>query len=129
MKYYYLDISVVITIVLDQPRSAEFLNLIKSAKLYSHELLVSECFAVAKREEIAFSDMAKAIQEINIVTEIPQLETILEEILQIGYCRGADLHHLACAKFLAPDFSIGFLSADNSQERLARLLGFPINRA
>ncbi len=127
MKYYYLDTSVVITIVLDQPRAAEFLKIIESAKLYSHELLISECFAVAKREEIAFSDMAKAIQEINIVTEIPQLESILEEVLQRGYCRGADLHHLACAKFLAPDHSIGFLSADDHQAELAKTMGFAVN--
>ena len=120
----YIDTSVVIAILLDQDHSKKYQQTVSDAKLYSHELILSECFSVAKREFIPFSDMQNALEVINIVTEIPQLPGFLEEILEIGYCRGADLHHLACAKFLDPDATIGFLTADKKQREIAKLVGF-----
>lgn len=46
--------------------------------------------------------------------------------LGIGYARGADLHHLACALFAAESpRDLPFLTLDTSQGALASKLGFP----
>jgi hypothetical protein len=42
-----------------------------------------------------------------------------------GYVKGADLWHLACALFLAPEpKDLAFLTLDKRQEAVARKLGF-----
>jgi hypothetical protein len=49
----------------------------------------------------------------------------LERIAVEGYVKGADLWHLACALFLAPQpKDLAFLTLDKRQEAVARKLGF-----
>lgn len=48
-------------------------------------------------------------------------------ILGEGHLRGADLLHLACALFIAPDVrELSFLTTDPVQKEVARKLGFTV---
>ena len=48
-----------------------------------------------------------------------------ERVLVEGSVKGADLWHLACALFLAPEpKDLTFLTLDKRQEEIARKLGF-----
>lgn len=124
-KNIYIDTSAFMSIVLGQDLNHFFQAQITQSNLYSHELIISESFSVAKRENIPFKDISKSIEKINIVAEITDLISILEELLYYGYCSGADLHHLACAKFLDPTCkNLVFLSGDNRQIEMAKKIGF-----
>jgi hypothetical protein len=48
-----------------------------------------------------------------------------DRITTLGYLKGADLWHLACALFLAPDGrDLAFMTLDQPQQRVAARLGF-----
>jgi hypothetical protein len=50
-----------------------------------------------------------------------------ERVMVEGYVKGADLWHLACALFLAPEpKDLAFVTLDKRQEEVARRLGFPL---
>jgi hypothetical protein len=50
----------------------------------------------------------------------------LERVLAVGYVKGADAWHLACALYVAEDpRQITFLTLDAPQRKVARGLGFP----
>ena len=49
----------------------------------------------------------------------------IKAVLEAGYLRSADLWHLACALYVAgrPD-NLTFISLDERQQEIARILGF-----
>ncbi len=125
MKSCYIDTSILVGITLQQKNYQDIWLKLRDMNLFSHELLVSEFMSVGKRENISLGKISQELQKINFVTEIPELELICDRILKFGYCRGADLHHLACACFLDPSGEdLFFASADQKQVDLAKKLGF-----
>lgn len=55
MRRIFIDTSVVLTILLDQDKNGNLIKITNGAHLYGHELLITECYSVAKRENIPFS--------------------------------------------------------------------------
>ncbi len=125
MKACYVDTSIIVGLLFQQPMYKEMKDRLHGMQLFSHQLLISELLAVGKRESIPLQLLIQQCKNINLVTEISELDKLCMHILSFGNCRGADLHHLACAYFLDPTAKeLIFASADHKQAALAKQLGF-----
>jgi hypothetical protein len=93
----------------------------------SSYLLESEVYAAVARESRPSDAVAEALQGIQFVALGRSLRAEYERVFSVGYCRGADAHHLATALFLDPSAKeIVFVTADKRQAGIARKLGFKI---
>src|SRR3989338_1123815 len=123
----YVDTSVIVGMLFQQSLYQGMQARLQGMQLFSHQLLVSELLAVGKRENVPVHTLIPACRSLNLVTEIAELENICTRILEMGYCRGADLHHLACACFLDPTGKdLLFATADHQQAKLAVQIGFTV---
>ncbi len=82
--------------------------------------------AFAKRENAALEFVLEAVKGISWIIPDRSLAEELKSVAKAGYLRGADLWHLACACYLAPNpKEIAFLTLDARQREVAERLGFP----
>lgn len=127
MTACYLDTSILVGLLLKQNLYEGIYKRLQGMQWFGHQLLISELLAVGKREGVALPLLVRQVHLVNIVSEIPELESICMKILELGYCRGADLHHLACAYFLDPSGKdLLFATADHQQAKLAGQIGFTV---
>jgi hypothetical protein len=93
-------------------------------RLFASNLLEAELRSALAREEVS-ADPAELLSGITWVYPNRPLSGEIERVLVEGYVKGADLWHLACALFLAPEpKDLTFVTLDKRQEEVARKLGF-----
>jgi hypothetical protein len=94
--------------------------------ILSSNLLEAELRAALVREGVD-ADASRILSVITWIYPQRPLTAELERVLRLGRVRGADLWHLACALFVAPDArELSFITLDPPQKGLARKLGFTV---
>ena len=123
MKVAYVDTSCVVAVAFAEPGHQKVIrDLRRFERIYSSNLLEAETLAGLRREEVADPP---SLESISWVLPDRRLTQEIARVLDVGYMRGADLWHLACALFLAPDpTQLTFLTLDQSQAAVASDLGF-----
>jgi predicted nucleic acid-binding protein len=125
LKAAYVDSSSLLAIAFSEPGHERIAPLIDAyEQVFSSNLLEAELRAAMSREKVDVS-----IEELIIGVEwiLPRrsLTRELKQTLSAGYLRGADLWHVACARYLAsqvaPD-TVQFVSLDRQQSRVANCL-------
>lgn len=128
MRAAYLDTSFLLAILFDEPGAAGFSRKLGGyEQVFSSDLLTAETLAAAVRERLDVGMVMTVLDPLSLVLPHRSLDREMREVLAVGYLRGADAWHVACALFLADGrrSELAFLSRDVSQRRLARRLGFP----
>ena len=93
-------------------------------RCFSSNLLEAELRSAFAREQIA-EDPSNLLSRITWVHPTRSLTREFDAIMARGYLKGADLWHIACALFLAPNAEeLTFLTLDKPQKRIALRLGF-----
>jgi predicted nucleic acid-binding protein len=120
----YVDTSVLAAIVFGEPEGpAAAKRLRQSDNVVSSNLLEAELRSIAHREKVELD--ADLLRPIGWILPERPLTLELKRILRIGYARGSDLWHLACALYLFEAAKTGtFLTLDERQRDLAERLGF-----
>ena len=91
----------------------------------SSNLLEAELRAAALREQVELDD--EVLTALSWVLPDRPLTAEIEAVLRVGYLRGADLWHLACALYVFGDVKERlFLSLGERQRGAAERLGFII---
>lgn len=94
-------------------------------KLFSSLLLEAELrSALARRSE--GGKIKNLLAWVEWVLPPRRVTQEIDQILAVGYLRGSDLWHLACALFLRARMGpVSFLTLDDNQGEIASVLGFP----
>jgi hypothetical protein len=88
-------------------------------------LLDAEVRAVCEREHLPRPEYL--IAEVDWIHPDRRLTVEIDQCLAVGYLRGADLFHLACALYIAnPPSGFTFLTLDKQQRAIAETLGFVV---
>lgn len=124
MSIAYVDTSAIVAIVFGEAGgTAMARRLADHDELVSSNLLEAELRAVFAREDVPFED--DAIGGLSWVLPDRPLGRECRAALGEGHLRGADLWHVACALYLAPEpAALTFLTLDDRQAEVARSLGF-----
>jgi predicted nucleic acid-binding protein len=125
MRFAYVDTSCLVAIAFDEPGARRLaVRLSRFGRLLSSNLLEAELRSALLREGLA-GQGAELLTGITWVYPDRPLTREFDRITGAGYLRGADLWHLACALFLAPDGrDLAFLTLDRRQREVAERLGF-----
>lgn len=125
MKAAYVDTSALVAVAFGERESSRLTRTLRTFdRLYSATLLEAEFLAAAEREGLR-REAAPLLRPIRWVYPDARLTAELEAVLDVGYLRGADLHHLATALRLFPEpGEAAFLTLDERQAELAGKLGF-----
>lgn len=125
MSAAYVDTSCLLAVVFGEPLAQRVATeLRRHERLVSAELLEAELRSAHAREDVPFE--RGHTKRIAFVRPDRRLSGEMARALHAGYLRGADLWHVACALYLAPDpAELPFLSLDERQNRVAGALGFP----
>ncbi len=130
MKVIYIDTSVLVSLFFEGSikENREFRNAIgKADEVLSSLLIEAEFFSVLTREKIPRDEGLQFLRQISYVIPDRSLASEINRILSLGYVRGADVFHLACALYLDPPaHKLLFLTADAKQRDLAKLLKFSV---
>lgn len=124
MSLAYVDTSCLVAIAFGE-RGAKGLGrrLRDFDELLSSNLLEAELRSAFHREEVPFEP--DLLSWITWVLPDRALGREMSRVLEVGYVRGADLWHLACALYLVEDPpDISFLTLDDRQRTVAAGLGF-----
>ena len=127
MKLAYVDTSCLVAIAFAEAGATKVAGRLgRMDRLFASNLLEAELRSALAREGLS-SDPAGLLSGITWVHPNRPLSGEFERVTVEGYVRGADLWHLACALFLAPEAKdLAFLTLDRRQEEIARKLGFTI---
>ena len=129
MSDAYVDSSFLLAIAFGETnatRLAERLG--RFDNIYASNLVEAEVLSALTREGISLPD-TDAFDSVNWTFPDRPLTEEFGRILEVGYLRGADLWHLACALYLSPDPpDLAFLTLDARQKRIAAKLGFDVSR-
>ena len=125
MSVAYVDTSVALAIALNEPgweTHAE--RLLEFSEVRSSNLLESEARSAFAREGMAFPSWA--LDRIQWIFPDRSLSAEIETALSAGYLRGADLHHVATALYMAAGEPgrVAFVTLDSSQGDVADTPGF-----
>ena len=125
MKLGYVDSSCLVAIAFGEAGAARVSRRLERLdRLFASNLLEAELRSALAREDVS-DDPAGLLSGITWVYPNRPLSGELDRVLVEGYVKGADLWHLACALFLAPEpRDLAFLTLDTRQEEIARKLGF-----
>ncbi len=124
MKIGYVDTSCFVAIAFGE-RGAVALGrrLNGFDELVSANLLEAELRAAFARERV--DPDPELLAGLSWVVPDRPLHAEIAEVLEAGYVRGADCWHLATALYLAQEpATISFLTLDQRQSSVARILGF-----
>jgi hypothetical protein len=120
----YIDTSLLIGVKFQKSSSATT-RVVGRYELYSSELLIAEVLAFGKRESIAEDLLWEACKGLSWIIPETSISEELNQVIQAGYARGADLWHMACACYLSPKpGELTFLTLDDRQRKLASAIGF-----
>jgi len=124
MSVAYVDTSCLVAIAFREPGgSAMARRLSRFDELVSSSLLEAELRAAFQREKLELPpDLLSAIAW--VVPDRP-LSAEIARVLEAGYVGGADCFHIATALYAAEaPASLGFLTLDETQSKVAKRLGF-----
>ena len=125
MKVAYADTSYLVALAFDEPDATTVANRLRRFdRLVSSNLLEAELRSAVRREAVD-RDPALLLSSLTWVCPNRSLSKEFARVLALGYVKGADLWHLACALLLAPGRGrVTFLTLDRRQKRIAKRLGF-----
>lgn len=125
MKLAYVDSSCVVAIVFGESGYQRVVDhLDRFDRLLASNLMEAEVRAALAREGVG-EEAGSLLSGFTWIYPNRPLTTEYRRILAAGPLRGADLWHLACALFLAPEpGELSFLTLDRQQQGVARNLGF-----
>ena len=125
MRLGYIDSSCLVGIAFGETGVARVARRLERLdRLFASNLLDAELRSALAREEVS-GDPAGLLSGITWVYPNRPLSGEFDRVLAEGYVKGADLWHLACALFLAPEpKDLAFLTLDTRQKEIARKLGF-----
>jgi predicted nucleic acid-binding protein len=125
VKLAYVDTSCLVAIAFDEPGAGELAERLQGyGRLFSSSLLEAELRSALSRER-ARADCAPLLSWIGWVFPDRPLTRELQEVLDRGHARGADLWHLGCALFLKNRLhELAFVTLDRRQQELAEAVGF-----
>ena len=125
MRLAYIDSSCLVAIAFAEPGASKVASRLRRMdRLFASNLLEAQLRSALAREAVP-ADPAGLLSSITWVYPNRPLSGEFERVLVEGYVKGADLWHLACALFLAPEpKDLAFLTLDTRQEEIARKLGF-----
>lgn len=128
MKFFYIDTSVLVSLMLKQGPYGSFKKQLQSADdVISSQLIESELMSVCRREEVDLEIAFEYLNKVSLIIPDRSLRREITATLKHGYCRGADLFHLSCALYIDPNASeLHFLTADDKQKDLAKKMGFKV---
>lgn len=128
MNAAYIDTSVLVAIAFGEPGwQAHFERLAGFDLAVSSTLLESELASTFAREGLS-DPWSAFVTGITWIHPDRSLSPELERVFRVGYCRGADAHHLATALFLGERPSaISFMTLDSRQLEIAKALGFTVD--
>ncbi|HET9225351.1 MAG TPA: PIN domain-containing protein [Thermoanaerobaculia bacterium] len=126
MRIAYVDSSCLIAVALQEEGAAELLvRLSRFDRLVSSPLAEAEFRSALVREGISGRG-GNLLSWLDWIQPYRRLTPEIEQILELGRPRGADLWHLACALFVRPKLkNLYFLTRDGGQSDIARALDFP----
>jgi hypothetical protein len=126
LKAAYVDSSCLVAIAVAEPGHRELMErLSRRDKLFSALLLEAELRSALARQSEG-GRIKNLLAWVEWVLPPRRLTREIDQILAIGYLRGSDLWHLACALFLRTRMGpISFLTLDDDQGEIANVLGFP----
>lgn len=125
MAVAYVDTSCLIAIAFSEPGGKEVAaELGRFEFLLSSNLLEAELQATFLREKVE-SEISEQLALIHWILPNRPLSGEIQRVAKVGYLKGADLWHLACALFLADEpQDVTFASLDLRQREVAEGLGF-----
>ena len=125
MKLAYVDTSCLVAIAFAEAGATKVASRLgRMDRLFASNLLEAELRSALAREGLPV-DPAGLLSGITWVHPNRPLSGEFERVTVEGHAKGADLWHLACALFLAPEpKELSFLTLDRRQEEIARKLGF-----
>jgi hypothetical protein len=127
MRAAYVDTSCLVAVAFAEAGSRRVATRLSGFdRLLSSNLLEAELRSALVREKET-GDPASLLSGMSWIYPDRALTREFEAVTSLGYLRGADLWHLACALFLAPDpGQISFLTLDKRQKQVASRLGFAV---
>jgi PIN domain-containing protein len=122
----YVDSSYLIAIAVGEPGHRDLTEkLDRYPRVFSSLLLEAELRSALSRQG-SKGKIQNLLAWMEWVLPYSRLTREIDQILHIGFLRGADLWHLSCALFLRRKMGpISFLTLDGDQGAIARALGFP----
>jgi predicted nucleic acid-binding protein len=121
----YVDTSCLVAIAFDEPGSRQLARKLEAADSLVASILLEAELRSAFAREATTEAADKLLSAIDWILPDRRLSREIDQVLSHGYLRGADLHHLACAIFLAGDArGVAFCSLDRRQAEVAKKLGF-----
>ena len=125
MNAAYVDSSCFVAIAFGEEGSGALARRLEGFDvLIASNLLEAEFRAALLREGV--DPEGRLLGGITWVLPDRALSREIGRVLSVGYLRGADLWHLACALYLAEDpAELPFLTLDGRQRAVAEDLGFP----
>ncbi len=125
MRLAYVDTSCLVAVAFDEPGARQAARRLERVdRLFSSNLLEAELRSALLREGVE-GDGRELTAGITWVFPNRPLTREIDRVTDMGYLRGADLWHLACALFLANDpGEIAFVTLDRRQGEVAAKLGF-----
>lgn len=129
MRVAYVDTSCLVAIAFQEPGFEDWPRRLESYDaLVTANLTEAEFRAALHREGVEGGD--QILHSLSWLLPDRPLAVEIDRALRVGYLRGADLWHVACALFLADDpREVDFLTLDESQAATARALGFGVAQA
>lgn len=126
MKLAYVDTSCLVAIAFAEPGGRKVAGRLRRLdRLFSSNLLEAELRSALAREGVSGDAGQDLLAGITWVYPNRPLTQEFDRIMTRGYLKGADLWHVACALFLAPDVrDLAFMTLDQPQQRVATRLGF-----
>ncbi len=130
MAHAYVDTSALLGILFEEAHAAGLAEALDGMDSLRASLLVEAELSSALRREGLEEEGEGSRAVLDWFAPDGSLTTQLEEVLDVGYLRGADLFIVACALWLAPEVrhrrALHFVSLDANQRAVAAALGFPL---
>jgi hypothetical protein len=95
------------------------------SRCVASNLLEAEVRSALSREHVPLRD--DLLEPVEWIMPTAPLSHEIAAVLAVGYVRGGDLWHLACALFVSPEpKALTFLTLDTRQRAVAERLGFAV---
>ncbi|MBK9408916.1 MAG: PIN domain-containing protein [Gemmatimonadetes bacterium] len=126
MNVAIVDSSCVVAIALGERGAAKLGERLSAFdQLYASALLDAEVRSALQREKIPHEGVE--LLDFQWISPSRPLTEEIQRVLEVGYVRGADCWHLACALYLVSDpRGVTFLTLDTQQRNVAKMLGFSV---
>lgn len=126
MNVGYVDSSSLVSVAFREPGHEVVVARLEALDLIvSSNLLEAELRAALAREGV--TDERTILGRVSWLLPDRALSAEIGDVLAVGYLRGADLWHLACALYLSPDpRELTFVTLDQQQAAVALALGFRV---